>query len=128
MAGSEIHLKNVMILRTTHFVTSIMRLVLSVIFINKLPPHDPIFSYNQFYNCTAYSRTSPNWECGFHGITCNEKGIYKINLANNYLEGSIVSDIGAVGNLEEMTLDGNLLEGTLPLELGNLKFLKELSL
>ena len=45
---------------------------------DKLPEYAPYFSYNEYYNCTAYEESYSNWECGFHGITCNENGSMQV--------------------------------------------------
>jgi len=83
---------------------------------------------NEYYSCTWYEQNNLDWECGFYGITCDENGISKIELSNNFLDGTIISEIGYLEKLKFINLDGNRLKGYIPLELGNLKLLKSLSL
>lgn len=58
--------------------------------------------------------------CDWEGLTCNDEGeILSIVLEKNNLDGTLVSEIGALGpSLRELQLGMNMLHGELPSELG----------
>jgi hypothetical protein len=98
---------------------------------HKIPPViDPTIPvyYNEHYNCTQHFESDTNWECNFHGITCNKNELSIMDLSNNYLEGSIPSEIAGFNRLQEIHLEGNQLKGSIPPEFGNLDSLTNLGL
>jgi len=66
--------------------------------------------------------------CDWKGLICNDQGeIVSIILEKNNLDGTIVSEIGALGpSLRELQLGMNMLHGELPSELGLLSRLTTL--
>lgn len=68
--------------------------------------------------------------CDWQGLTCNDDGnIVSLIIENNNLDGTLVSEIGALGpNLRELQLGMNNLRGKLPSELGKLSGLKTLDI
>jgi len=73
--------------------------------------------------------TSPT-ACDWDGLKCNdEKEIVAVDLENNNLNGTLVSEIGALGpSLQELKLGSNLLRGEIPSEIGLLSGLITLDL
>jgi Leucine-rich repeat (LRR) protein len=51
--------------------------------------------------------------CSWEGITCHDKNIIKINLANNNLNGTIPNTIGTLIELAELHLENNYLAGSI---------------
>ena len=51
-----------------------------------------------------------------------------LDLSNNYLVGTIPSEVGLFRNLRVLRLEGNRISGNIPLELQNLSFIEEISL
>lgn len=66
--------------------------------------------------------------CGWHGITCANGRVTRIDLFQNNLTGNISVELGKVSQLQYLRLGSNHLTGTIPIELGNLISLKTLHL
>ena len=66
--------------------------------------------------------------CGWHGITCANGRVTRIDLFQNNLTGNISVELGKVNQLQYLRLGSNHLTGTIPIELGNLISLKTLHL
>jgi Leucine-rich repeat (LRR) protein len=61
--------------------------------------------------------------CSWDGIGCDDSElIIKVDLGNNNLNGTLVTEIGFLGpSLQELRINGNLLHGHLPSEIGLLE-------
>ena len=54
--------------------------------------------------------------------------VYQISIGNNYLRGTIPSQLGLLKALETLLLDSNDLSGPLPSELGTLTKIKTIDM
>ena len=109
-----------------------------------LAAHDPVVTSLSYYAlATLYFATQGrSWRrnvgwletrsyCGgFHGIICDASGKFYLNLVNNFLKGTIPTEIGLLRySLKSLKLGSNLdLEGTIPTEMGQLDFLTEFAM
>jgi len=84
---------------------------------------------NSFLTGTT-TTTGSSTVCGWDGLECNDENkIVSINLENNRLNGTLVSEIGSLGpNLRDLKLGNNLLFGEIPSEIGLLPGLRTLDL
>ncbi|MBO1348618.1 MAG: putative Ig domain-containing protein [Hormoscilla sp. GUM202] len=62
------------------------------------------------------------------GVTVEGSRVTQISLDDKSLRGTIPSELGSLGNLQDLHLNDNSLSGTLPSELGSLSNLLELEL
>ncbi len=69
-----------------------------------------------------------NTPCSWQGIRCSGGYVITLALVYNQLTGTIPAELGNLGNLKWINLNGNQLTGTIPAELGNLGNLTELEL
>jgi len=75
----------------------------------------------------------PGSPCGWFGVTCENDRVVKLDLADNFLSGTLPPEIGNLTALTLLNLEGEgpefrPLSGVLPPELGNLKNLEFLNL
>ncbi|CAJ1920545.1 unnamed protein product [Cylindrotheca closterium] len=70
-----------------------------------------------------------NWNSGSSGIQCNSsRVVIGIKMLLNGLRGSLPPEIGALENLQSITLDGNRITGSIPEEIYRLTNLRSLSM
>jgi len=90
------------------------------------------------YNSTNgnYWWDNTNWlgpvgtECTWKGVTCDNIGttVVDLQLVNNFLTGTLPSDLANLSSLQILNLSSNLLTGAIPSALGNLTGLQVLNL
>ena len=87
------------------------------------------------YEQTGGENWSAHWNwletvypCGWHGVTCTDGRVTKLQLQNHNLNGPLPTELGALSALEELNLADNHLSGPIPPELGNLSQLINLYL
>ncbi|MDM8527199.1 hypothetical protein QUF58_03205 [Anaerolineales bacterium HSG24] len=66
--------------------------------------------------------------CGWHGVTCEDDQVTKLELNGNNLSGDIPAELGDLSTLTELQLADNQLSGRIPPELGQLEQLTKLGL
>lgn len=65
----------------------------------------------------------------WHGVTTDSRGnVVRLGLGSNRLTGTIPTETGVLGALQDLQLNGNDLTGPIPTELGNLGSLRILDL
>ena len=69
-----------------------------------------------------------NSPCSWDGVTCSNGHVQELDLSNNFLNGSIPPQIGALTSLQHLDLHGNALGGSIPAEIGSLTQLQLLDL
>jgi Leucine-rich repeat (LRR) protein len=66
---------------------------------------------------------------GRHGVFCNDDGhVSELNIHENNVQGSLVSELSELSALEYLNLHDNALSGSIPPQLGDLQNLIELEL
>jgi len=63
-----------------------------------------------------------------YGVELDSLRVYRLDLCDNQLSGSIPDELGNLTNLERLHLSGNQLSGSIPADLGNLMNLERLYL
>ena len=79
-------------------------------------------------------RSATNWKTAtalgqWHGVTTDAAGrVTRLELRDNFLEGSLPGALGSLANLERLDLAENAIRGPIPVELGSLTNLQVLDL
>ncbi|XP_044490626.1 leucine-rich repeat protein 1-like [Mangifera indica] len=67
--------------------------------------------------------------CSWFHVTCNgDSKVTRLDLGNYGLQGSLVPQLGSLGNLQYLEIHSNQINGSIPVELGNLSNLLSLDL
>lgn len=90
--------------------------------LQKAIPEDQCLALVKIYESTAGAdwTVSTNWlesedPCNWHGVSCLNGTVVALDLFNNNLTGELPLDIGALPDLETLTVNNNPLKGPVPL-------------
>jgi len=67
-------------------------------------------------------------ECNWYGVACSNKRVSQLRLSNNNLNGTLVSELYALNDLEVVDMSFNFLFGTVPYGLSRLRNLSYIGL
>lgn len=97
-------------------------------------PQDECYALQQLYtNTNGKSWTNNNnwfksqYPCDWHGVRCENGRVTELDLENNNLQGEIPSELGALKDMEALSLANNQIQGELP-DISTLTHLETLQL